>query len=111
MSIFTWHFSSLAHLFLACCIRAVLCPICTEVGLKDKLRAKSQAEVCVDLFPLMFHMIAPRLMACSGERNSPLGGLISSCGGIELCSHHLSTVIGVSILLEVCSVHPAGGPT
>lgn len=39
-----------------------------------------------------------------------LGGLISSCGSFELWPHHLSAVIGVSILLEVCCVHPSGAP-
>lgn len=45
-----------------------------------------------------------------GERSWPLGGLISSCGCIELCPHHLSAVIGASILLEVCCVHSDGAP-
>lgn len=67
-----------------------------------------------DLFAHMFHFIARRLMVSSSsggkKRASVLGGLISSCGGFELQPHHLSAVIGVSILLEVCCVHPYGAP-
>lgn len=51
-------------------------------------------------------IFAPRLMVCRsfGERSWLLGGLISSCGGIELCPQLLSVAIGVSVLCEVCCV-------
>lgn len=62
-SIFIWHFRSLAHFFPASWNFSPCSPICTEVGLK--LWGEKQGGVCVDLFPHMLHIIAPRLMACS----------------------------------------------
>lgn len=58
----------------------------------------------------MFHTAASRRIVTLGRGARLLGGLINSCGGIELCPHHLSAVIGVSVLLEVCCVRPAGAP-
>lgn len=80
------------------------CTLISRQRLCDQLRAPTWRRCLLVCFPICFTSMLPDYDSLwgLGERSSPLGGPISSCGGIQLCPQHLSAVIGVSILLEVC---------